>query len=92
MSKKTTVIKFSLRVALGLSALLLSMGYSGPALASCEAFPKNPLWKMLTHDFARQHVDEKYDGDWQAYINNLEHFRFILTHNRLQQRSFCILL
>jgi hypothetical protein len=32
------------------------------------------LWNTLTHDFARRHVNEKFDGDWQAYIEKLQGF------------------
>jgi hypothetical protein len=74
MKLKTTSLQIIRKAALGLAALFLLMGYGGPASADCEAFPKIPLWKTLTHDFARQLVDEKYDGDWQAYIGKLERY------------------
>ncbi len=74
MTNKTANLQFFRLAALGLAALILSMGFGGPASARCEAFPKVPLWKALTHDFARQLVDEKYDGDWRAYIEKLERY------------------
>ena len=66
--------KFCQWAAFGLFALFLSFGVSGKAMASCAPFPKIALWSELTHDFARQLVDEKYDGDWDAYIAKLKRY------------------
>lgn len=74
MTIKTTNRQFFRFAAIGLAALILSLGFGGPASAGCGAFPKIPLWEALTHDFARQQVDEIYDGDWRAYIEKLERY------------------
>ncbi len=75
MTIKTTIQNFSRMALLGFFALVLAAGFATEASASCQAFPKIPLWKTLTHDFARRHVDEKYDGDWQAYIEKLRRYQ-----------------
>lgn len=84
MTIKTTVYKLSLKAVLGLGALTLMMGFSAPASAECDAFPKFALWKALTHDYARQVVDEYHDGDWQSYINKLERYerKLVGIYNR----------
>ena len=69
------------RVALGAGAfiLLAASSLSAPPahafnLVGCAPFPKISLWNTLTHDFTRRHVNEKFDGDWQAYIEKLQGF------------------
>lgn len=71
MISKTQLIR---KVAFGLAALTLLLGFGSPASANCQAFPKISLWKTLTHDYARQDVDENYGGDWQTYIEKLERY------------------
>jgi len=60
--------------ALGLFALVVSFGATSKALAGCAPFPKIALWSELTHEFAHQLVDQKYDGDWDAYLAYLERY------------------
>ncbi len=59
---------------LGLTVLVLVVGYVPKASASCGPFPRIPLWKSLSHDFVRQQVEDTYDGDWQTYIAKLERY------------------
>ena len=65
-----------LTVALGAGVFVL-LAVSGPpaSAAACAPFPKIALWESLTHDFARRHVSEKFDGDWQAYIETLNQYK-----------------
>ncbi|NQU62451.1 MAG: hypothetical protein HQ512_15065 [Rhodospirillales bacterium] len=82
-----TKIKILFSTALALSALTLSMAFTAETLAAgttgasrasqaqCTAFPKIPLWKSLSHDFVREKVATKYEGDWQAYIQSLQGYQ-----------------
>ena len=70
---------WSVAFGAGVFVLLAASVLSAPpahALVStgCAPFPKISLWNTLTHDFARRHVNEKFDGDWQAYIEKLQGF------------------
>ncbi len=58
--------------ALGVAVLIVTLGVSGPAEAQCTPFPKIALWSELTHDFVRQQVEDRYQGDWDAYLAKLE--------------------
>lgn len=40
----------------------------GEARAECSAIPNVAWWGDLTHAKIKQHVDQKLDGDWGAYI------------------------
>jgi hypothetical protein len=40
----------------------------GEARAECGAIPNVAWWGDLTHAKIKQHVDQKWDGDWAAYI------------------------
>lgn len=57
---------------LGVAVLISALGAGGPAEAQCTPFPKIALWNELTHDFVRRQVEDRYDGDWDAYLANLE--------------------
>ncbi len=58
MTKITTFVTFPRLFLLGLTILVLVVGYVPKASASCGPFPRIPLWKSLSHDFIRQQVDE----------------------------------
>jgi len=52
--------------------LVLSFSLTGKAMANCAPSPKYNLWKELSHEFIQHYVDDKYDGDWDAYLSKLE--------------------
>lgn len=64
--------KISPLAVLGAAVLILTLGVGGPAEAQCTPFPKIALWSELTHDFVRQQVEDRYQGDWDAYLAMLE--------------------
>ncbi len=74
MTGRVKIAKICRWSALGLLALILSLGGGGRAMADCASFPKIALWSELTHDFVLQYVDDKYDGDWGAYLVKLERY------------------
>ena len=64
--------KISQLAVLGVAVLISALGVSGPAEAQCTSFPKIALWSELTHDFVRQQVEDRYDGDWDGYLVKLK--------------------
>ena len=88
MSRKTLFLKmwrmvekmwWTVALGAGVFILLAASVLSAPPAqafvsAGCAPFPKISLWNSLTHDFTRRHVNEKFDGDWQAYIGKLQGF------------------
>lgn len=56
------------RIAAGALAIAAAIAVSGGARADCEAFPKVEWWGALSHDTAREFVDEEYDGSWAPYL------------------------
>lgn len=74
MSRKAKVTKIFQWAAFGLFVLTLSFAVSGKAMAECAPYPKIAIWNELTHEFARRLVNQKYDGDWDAYLVNLERY------------------
>ncbi|NQV84258.1 MAG: hypothetical protein HQ494_10605 [Rhodospirillales bacterium] len=77
---RTVVLGTGIFVLLAVSAIS-----SDPASAACAPFPKIALWDTLTHDFARRHVNDKFGGDWQAYIETLQEYKTRLR--AIQQRG-----
>ncbi len=51
------------------------MPHQAHAQAACPAFPKLQFWGDLTHDSMRTYVDNRFDGDWDAYIDKLERIK-----------------
>lgn len=74
MTKIMTFVTIPRLFLLGLTVLVLVVGYVPKASATCGPFPRIPLWKSLSHDFVRQQVEDTYDGDWQTYIAKLERY------------------
>jgi len=68
------VMKMYCWTAFGLLALIMPISVSGEAMASCAPYPKIAIWSELTHEFARHLVDERYDGDWEAYLATLQRY------------------
>ncbi len=67
--------KISQLAVLGVAVLISALGVSSPAEAQCTPFPKIALWSELTHDFVRQQVEDRYDGDWDAYLVKLKNIQ-----------------
>jgi len=70
--------RVSQSILLALAGLVVSMGWTAPANAAadaCQPFPQVALWEELTHDFVRKHVDQRYGGDWNAYLATLDRYR-----------------
>ena len=68
-------MKTSQLAVLGLVTLIVALSNIGPAAAQCAPFPEIALWSELDHDFVRGHVDERYDGDWDAYLAKLKRYQ-----------------
>ena len=52
--------------------------------AECAAFPKLSFWGDLSHDNVRRQVENKFDGDWEAYVDKLTYIKLGLQkiHDR----------
>lgn len=48
---------------------------NGAAAAECPAFPKLSFWGDLSHDSVQQYVEQKFAGDWGAYLERLEYIK-----------------
>ncbi len=48
---------------------------NGASAAECPAFPKLSFWGVLSHGSVQQYVEQKFDGDWDAYIEKLEYIK-----------------
>ena len=42
------------------------------AQAACPAFPKLQFWGDMSHGSVRAYVEDRFGGDWDAYIDKLE--------------------
>jgi len=58
-------------ITAGLIVSVLTFGVAGSAEANCGQFPKISLWTELSHNFVRQHVNKKYAGNWNSYLETL---------------------
>jgi hypothetical protein len=52
--------------------LVLLSPFSSFAQTKCPEFPKVDFWGELTHDLARQHVADNFDGNWGDYVDKLK--------------------
>jgi len=59
----------------GAFAIFALVGAPTAAKADCHVFPRVALWQGLDHDFVRNHVAERYDGDWGAYLTKMKRYR-----------------
>ena len=61
------------------AALVFAAAFLAPnqarAQAECPAFPKLQFWGDLTHGSVRAYIEERFGGDWNAYINKLERIK-----------------
>ncbi len=61
---------FSLALVFATAAFVAP--HQARAQAECPAFPKLQFWGDLTHGSMRTYVDDRFGGDWDAYIGKLE--------------------
>jgi len=61
--------------------------FSLPAFAQsdCPTFPQITFWGEMTHVSVRQHVEDKWAGDWVGYLNQLQRQQTTLT--KIHQRD-----
>ena len=64
------------------SVVVAVVAFSLPAFAQsdCPPFPKITFWAEMTHDFVRQHVEDKLASDWVSYLNQLRRQQTTLTN------------
>jgi len=65
---KTNFFAVVLFSALG----VLAFPHQAKAQGECAPFPKFEFWGDLTHGSVRTYVKDRFDGDWDAYIDKLE--------------------
>ena len=48
------------------------LAFPHQAKAECAPFPKFEFWGDLTHGSVQTYVEDRFDGDWDAYIDKLQ--------------------
>lgn len=68
--------KTIIKTALLLCSAVVFLTFSAPSQAAdCAPFPKLDLWGDLSHDSVQRYVEDKFDGDWDAYVERLKYIK-----------------